>query len=42
MYKFARGMPPKLMHDIVEEFDIKYHTRSRYSVELDKDGNVKS
>ena len=30
------------MNVLVEEFDTKYHTRSRYGVELDEDGNVKS
>ena len=30
------------MQDLVEEFDTKYHTRSRYDVELDEDGSVKS
>ena len=29
------------MNDLVEEFDTKYHTRSRYGVELDEGGNVK-
>ena len=30
------------MHDLVEEIDTKYHTRSSYGVELDEDDNVKS
>ena len=28
------------MNDLVEDFDTKYYTRSRYGVELDKGGNV--
>ena len=42
MYKISHGISPKFMHDLVEEIDTKYHTRSRYGVELDEDGNVKS
>ena len=42
MYKIAHGISPKFMHDLVEEIDTKYHTRSSYGVELDEDGNVKS
>ena len=30
------------MNDLVEELDTKCNTRSRYGVELDEDGNVKS
>ena len=30
------------MNDLVEEIDTKYHTRSRYGVELNEGGNVKS
>ena len=30
------------MHDLIEKFDTKYHTRSRYGVELNEDGIVKS
>ena len=29
------------MNDLVEGIDTKYHTRSRYGVELDEGGNVK-
>ena len=29
------------MNDFLEEIDTKYHTRSRYGVELDEGGNVK-
>ena len=42
MYKISRGISPRFMQDLVEEFDTNYHTRSRYDVELDEDGNVKS
>ena len=42
MYKISRGISPRFMQDLVEEFDTKYHTRSRYDVELDEDSNVKS
>ena len=42
MYKISHGISPRFMQDLVEEFDTKYHTRSRYDVELDEDGNVKS
>ena len=41
MYKISQGISPKFMNDLVEEFDTKYHTRSRYGVELDEGGNVK-
>ena len=41
MYKNFLGISPKFMHDLVEEFDTKYRTRSRYGVELDENGNVK-
>ena len=40
--QFSRGISPKFMHDLIEKFDTKYHTRSRYGVELDGDGNTKS
>ena len=30
------------MKDLVEEFDTKYHTRSRYVIGIDEEGNVKS
>ena len=33
---------PQIHARSIEEFDTKYHTRSRYDVELDEDGNVKS
>ena len=42
MYKIAHCISPKFMHNLVEEIDTKYHTRSSYGVELDEDGNVKS
>ena len=42
MYKISRGISPKFMHDLAEKFDTKYHTRTRYGVELDEGGNVKS
>ena len=42
MYKISCGISLSFMQDLVEEFDKKYHTRSRYDVELDEDGNVKS
>ena len=42
MYKFSRGVSPKFMYDLVEEFGTKYHTRSRYGVELEEGSNVKS
>ena len=42
MYKMSRGISPRFMKEWVEEFDTKYHTRSRYGVELDEDGDVKS
>ena len=42
MYKASRGIFPRFMQNLVEEFDIKYHTRYRYDLELDEDGNVKS
>ena len=41
MYKISQGISPKFMNDLVKEFDTKYHTRSRYGVELDEGGNVK-
>ena len=40
MYKISHGISPKFMHELVEEIDTKYHTRSRYDVELDDDGSV--
>ena len=42
IYKISRGISLRFMQDLVEVFDTKYQTRSRYGVELDKDGNVKS
>ena len=30
MCKISRGRTPRFMQDQVEEFDTKYHTRSRY------------
>ena len=42
MYKISCGISPRFMQDLVEESDTKYHTRSRYDVELDEDGSVKS
>ena len=42
MYKISRGISPKFMHNLVEEYATKYHTRSRYGVELNEDSNVKS
>ena len=42
MYKIYQRKSPKIMNDLVEEFDTKYHTRSHYGVELDKGGNGKS
>ena len=41
MYYISRGKPPRFMNDLVEELDTKYHTRSRYGVELNEGGNVK-
>ena len=41
MYTISNGKSPKFMNDLVEEIDTKYHTRSRYGVELDESGNVK-
>ena len=41
IYKMSYGKSPKFMNDLVEEIDVKYHTRSRYGVELDEIGNVK-
>ena len=42
MNKNFHGISPKFMHNLVEEFDSKYHTRSCYVVGLDENGNVKS
>ena len=42
MYKIYRGISHRFMQDLVEEFDTKYHTRSRYEVELDDEDNVKN
>ena len=36
MYKISQGISPKFINDLVKEFDTKYHTRSRYGVELDQ------
>ena len=42
MYKISHGISPKFTQGLVEDIDTKYHTRSRYGVELDEDGNTKS
>ena len=41
MYKIYQRKSPKIMNELVEEFDTKYHTRPRYGVELDGGDNVK-
>ena len=33
-------MSPIFMEDLVTDIDTKYHTRSRYKVELDDNGNA--
>ena len=40
MYKISHNMSPIFMEDLVTDIDTKYHTRSRYKVELDDNCNA--
>ena len=40
MYKISHNMSPIFMEDLVTDIDTKYHTRSRYKVELDENCNA--
>ena len=41
IYTNIQGKSPKFMNDLVEGIETKYHTRSRYGVELDEGSNTK-